>query len=101
MVVEWYKSIDSPSVMLFFFSSRRRHTRFDCDWSSDVCSSDLTFHVGSGQAADGGGALLITQEVVAHHTATDVIAALRAHRVPERLRGAGRKIGRASCRERG
>src|SRR2546430_9611221 len=27
--------------MPFFFSSRRRHTRFDCDWSSDVCSSDL------------------------------------------------------------
>src|SRR2546427_1302792 len=27
--------------MYFFFSSRRRHTRFDCDWSSDVCSSDL------------------------------------------------------------
>src|SRR5256886_6897452 len=28
-------------VAFFFFSSRRRHTRFDCDWSSDVCSSDL------------------------------------------------------------
>src|SRR5688572_32020494 len=28
-------------VVSFFFSSRRRHTRFDCDWSSDVCSSDL------------------------------------------------------------
>src|SRR2546430_12519719 len=28
-------------LLLFFFSSRRRHTRFDCDWSSDVCSSDL------------------------------------------------------------
>src|SRR5260370_29332612 len=27
----------------FFFSSRRRHTRFKCDWSSDVCSSDLGF----------------------------------------------------------
>src|SRR2546430_12039448 len=27
--------------LCFFFSSRRRHTRFDCDWSSDVCSSDL------------------------------------------------------------
>src|SRR2546430_3240197 len=26
---------------VFFFSSRRRHTIFDCDWSSDVCSSDL------------------------------------------------------------
>src|SRR5256886_2535539 len=29
----------------FFFSSRRRHTRFDCDWSSDVCSSDLVAEV--------------------------------------------------------
>src|SRR5437588_6704649 len=35
---------------LFFFSSRRRHTRSLCDWSSDVCSSDLVFidwrHIG-------------------------------------------------------
>src|SRR2546430_1727680 len=30
------------SMIDFFVSSRRRHTRFDCDWSSDVCSSDLT-----------------------------------------------------------
>src|SRR2546430_12042425 len=30
----------------FFFSSRRRHTRFDCDWSSDVCSSDLAHDLG-------------------------------------------------------
>src|SRR2546430_4705365 len=29
-------------LLVFFFSSRRRHTRFDCDWSSDVCSSDLS-----------------------------------------------------------
>src|SRR5689334_24130971 len=28
----------------FFFSSRRRHTRWNCDWSSDVCSSDLEQH---------------------------------------------------------
>src|SRR5579862_7243169 len=28
-------------MFLFFFSSRRRHTRWNCDWSSDVCSSDL------------------------------------------------------------
>src|SRR5438477_12907242 len=27
--------------LFFFFSSRRRHTRLTCDWSSDVCSSDL------------------------------------------------------------
>src|SRR5436190_1602566 len=29
-------------VSFFFFSSRRRHTRSLCDWSSDVCSSDLS-----------------------------------------------------------
>src|SRR5436190_15453026 len=28
-------------IIFFFFSSRRRHTRSLCDWSSDVCSSDL------------------------------------------------------------
>src|SRR5438445_10800047 len=31
----------SQRVRLFFFSSRRRHTRYWRDWSSDVCSSDL------------------------------------------------------------
>src|SRR5256886_2870028 len=35
----------------FFFSSRRRHTRFDCDWSSDVCSSDLKRGVDTAPAA--------------------------------------------------
>src|SRR6266481_7930864 len=29
------------NLFFFFFSSRRRHTRWNCDWSSDVCSSDL------------------------------------------------------------
>src|SRR4030065_656964 len=32
-------------TLVFFFSSRRRHTRFKCDWSSDVCSSDLLFSI--------------------------------------------------------
>src|SRR5256886_8710170 len=35
---------------MFFFSSRRRHTRFDCDWSSDVCSSDLYGHLTGSRA---------------------------------------------------
>src|SRR2546430_7804177 len=40
----WVMNSEYSSVF-FFFSSRRRHTRFDCDWSSDVCSSDLAaFH---------------------------------------------------------
>src|SRR5437762_13469144 len=32
------------SIVFFFFSSRRRHTRYIGDWSSDVCSSDLMLH---------------------------------------------------------
>src|SRR3990167_5535829 len=47
---------------VFFFSSRRRHTRFDCDWSSDVCSSDLSTPVLADdtgkQAPDEAGVLL-------------------------------------------
>src|SRR5882762_11876014 len=35
-------------MFCFFFSSRRRHTRFKCDWSSDVCSSDLAERIGTG-----------------------------------------------------
>src|SRR5256885_10344458 len=34
-------SVSSELVRVFFFSSRRRHTRLQGDWSSDVCSSDL------------------------------------------------------------
>src|SRR3712207_6876342 len=41
------------SVYFFFFSSRRRHTRYWRDWSSDVCSSDL----------DPGGALRGSRQV--------------------------------------
>src|SRR3712207_7712164 len=32
------------TLSFFFFSSRRRHTRYWRDWSSDVCSSDLRLH---------------------------------------------------------
>src|SRR5439155_9042073 len=39
------------ACLLFFFSSRRRHTRWPRDWSSDVCSSDLV-------PLDGGGSVL-------------------------------------------
>src|SRR2546430_11332356 len=41
--VVWVQALEASGSMnlYLFFSSRRRHTRFDCDWSSDVCSSDL------------------------------------------------------------
>src|SRR5690606_2146382 len=38
-----YRLLYSDLNLYFFFSSRRRHTRFSRDWSSDVCSSDLDF----------------------------------------------------------
>src|SRR5690606_40013669 len=38
---------------VFFFSSRRRHTRFSRDWSSDVCSSDLAVHAIRGSRGQG------------------------------------------------
>src|SRR5690242_21691045 len=78
--------------MRFFFSSRRRHTRLTCDWSSDVCSSDLNpksmqirFHTQTG------GVTLQAQqpEVNIIRVALQGFAAV-----------AGGKIGRASCRER-
>src|SRR6266513_5008042 len=40
-------------LSLFFFSSRRRHTRSKRDWSSDVCSSDLSCHIHSSLWRDG------------------------------------------------
>src|SRR3712207_7757997 len=43
--------------MTFFFSSRRRHTRYWRDWSSDVCSSDLSKEVDSNSPAPGGGSV--------------------------------------------
>src|SRR2546430_10647267 len=55
LIVNWSNFISKSQLIRFpealtirglspfyvFFSSRRRHTSFDCDWSSDVCSSDL------------------------------------------------------------
>src|SRR2546430_11967231 len=88
-------------LFFFFFSSRRRHTRFDCDWSSDVCSSDLhsfgnarggPFRAWAYQGECGAGAF-----------------PTRYDRAPVKITviGAGVsgltsavEIGRASCRER-
>src|SRR5437764_3596803 len=64
------------SLVLFFFSSRRRHTRYIGDWSSDVCSSDL---------------------FPARSSLCRRAARARSPRSRPRSRP---KIGRASCRER-
>mgnify|MGYP007011969086 CR=1 FL=1 len=69
--------------ILFCFSSRRRHTTYIGDWSSDVCSSDL-------------------RDSAQNQT---VLLALATTEVPIappslRMRKVEREIGRASCRER-
>src|SRR5690606_41162775 len=43
-------NVDLYGCVAFFFSSRRRHTRFSRDWSSDVCSSDLFSDSGLGNS---------------------------------------------------
>src|SRR5689334_23807454 len=51
------KDIKSKKKIIFFFSSARRNTNWNCDWSSDVCSSDLELF----------GATLTTLDVPAVH----------------------------------
>src|SRR5438034_5708003 len=82
----------------FFFSSRRRHTRSLCDWSSDVCSSDLSFsreHFGEHQTECeyvGAGIGFLALQLFRSH-----IGGSAEHSVGLRQRF---EIGRASCRER-
>src|SRR5205807_3869917 len=95
---------DNIVVFLFFFSSRRRHTRLQGDWSSDVCSSDLSV----GQKADvdlylklfraqrkESFAVLVANAQIVKTALDPVHFDLRI------LAGLGLlQIGRASCRER-
>src|SRR2546429_7892292 len=86
--------------LIFFFSSRRRHTRCSRDWSSDVCSSDL--------AGDLGWIRRITdhQGFAVRHPPVAVRALLVAEPVEKGIGGPGvvrntvLEIGRASCRGR-
>src|SRR2546430_2620506 len=91
-------------VATFFFSSRRRHTRFDCDWSSDVCSSDLASRVErSCRTIDGacGGCGTIA---ASPGFSGAICGARGTHACRGVVCGDGfpraREIGRASCRER-
>src|SRR5208282_4957009 len=58
-------------VVLFFFSSRRRHTRCYRDWSSDVCSSDLLQKMAERMRGDG--VRVRTHVVVAHQPAVAIL----------------------------
>src|SRR5690242_20944826 len=88
--------------LYFFFSSRRRHTRLTCDWSSDVCSSDLGTRTTRSSSAR-----TASSEHRRRLTATSA-QVVELARTPCTRSGPGPgpvlrnvwKIGRASCRER-
>src|SRR5260370_20628052 len=98
----------------FFFSSRRRHTRFKCDWSSDVCSSDLGAATSRGSRASARPAsceqstparmttppascAAVGGAAAGYATTTTSRFPLLARNGPQAMS----EIGRASCRERG
>src|SRR5205807_3051817 len=94
--------------------SRRRHTRLQGDWSSDVCSSDLIRYTATPYPATAGCSRTVIialqqcgrPEPIAY-TALPVLSPpftdvrSRGYRDPPAPRLAGAQIGRASCRERG
>src|SRR5690625_6586698 len=81
---------DATCPVLFFFSSRRRHTRWPRDWSSDVCSSDLLCTRG-----------WPAQPRAATRECRDSSGSPRSRESTTRAsRRASHEIGRASCRER-
>src|SRR5690606_39727049 len=94
--------------VFFFFSSRRRHTRFSRDWSSDVCSSDLDLDlIGVGAFSPLEGFMTETdyKSVVEHMRLANglvwsipITLAVQPEQAAALSRG---EIGRASCRERG
>src|SRR3712207_7226725 len=98
-----FQAIGNNWVVIVFFSSRRRHTRYWRDWSSDVCSSDLCAPVHEVRQA----ALLERAGEVAR---LDVVlddeehdlARVTGEELPDRPERAVEReqIGRASCRER-
>src|SRR2546430_11314864 len=102
-------SIGSLARFLFFFSSRRRHTIFDCDWSSDVCSSDLELEhpddrgarrplVRGGGAEDAGDEDAVSPDLDAVDRRIELVAA--ADEVVEPLpRSEERRVGK-ECRSR-
>src|SRR5256884_6458468 len=87
---------------VFFFSSRRRHTRCSRDWSSDVCSSDLLSR--SANVLAPGDTRRTGQAHLRHHLTTKrTLVQMLGDPFP--AEGTlphfhGLEIGRASCRER-
>src|SRR5256885_6202968 len=92
----------SESSTCFFFSSRRRHTRLQGDWSSDVCSSDLlTISVNDTFAySQAGEQTQVNNLTGATLTVNAGSGTAIFNGVVFNNSGTFNEIGRASCRER-
>src|SRR5256885_3490130 len=104
----WRQTEPTPSSSwrsvpsFFFFSSRRRHTRLQGDWSSDVCSSDLVINLIPPQRA---GTIAVQADLVGadkrwcevNHLTYESVKHKNVHVIGDSTIG---QIGRASCRER-
>src|SRR5207253_7990671 len=89
-------------LVVFFFSSRRRHTRWPRDWSSDVCSSDLAgTRRGKGQVESLTGRLLSGVADAQLRLDEREYLAVRGCPPASAAGSSECEIGRASCRERG
>src|SRR5256885_7857144 len=86
--------------LFFFFSSRRRHTRLQGDWSSDVCSSDLKGRVSRVLPGMQAAFVEIGLERTAFLHAADIAAAVSDDTgVSAPLRSEERRVGK-ECRSR-
>src|SRR5438445_4943031 len=85
---------------LFFFSSRRRHTRYWRDWSSDVCSSDLRSATRSTQGVGLEDRIVLLQLIIGDARAVRVpLDALVLDELREHVRSEERRVGK-ECRSR-
>src|SRR5256885_7291498 len=103
---DFLSSMVSVFIMFFFFSSRRRHTRLQGDWSSDVCSSDLrSCRVLQGAKEMGGGEVvtksgLMTGLGESKEELLEAFQILRDHGVQVlTVRSEERRVGK-ECRSR-
>src|SRR2546429_1173556 len=86
---------------LFFFSSRRRHTRCSRDWSSDVCSSDLAIlGAAFNPCTEIGIKTVFVKTKTSPSPSANIVDLITPIQLTLEIGLAEAEIGRASCRER-
>src|SRR5256885_3880045 len=102
-----HRTCTERRLYLFFFSSRRRHTRLQGDWSSDVCSSDLPAEhraamfepLYTTKPGGTGLGLYIVREIVTAHGGQVSVESVEGQGTTLTLRSEERRVGK-ECRSR-